>query len=460
MTLELNRFTYQTVERIIGPLLYLKNIKVAAYEEMVKIELPSGEIRQGQVLQADPNLTIVQIFEGTEDIDKVKVKVTFQKDVFKLGLSESMLGRTLNGRGLPIDGKGDIVPEAYMEVTGNPINPAERIKPSDFIETGISNIDMLNSLVLGQKLPLFSGAGLPAKEVAAQIATQARIKNQEANFAVVFGAMGITEREGQFFQRKFEEEEVSNLVFFSNYTSDSIIERVLTPRIAMTTAEYLAFEKGYHVLVIITDMINYAEALREISAAREEFPGRMGYPGYLYTDLATIYERVGRIQGKEGSVTLIPVLTMPNDDITHPVPDLTGYITEGQIFLDRTLYNKGFYPPINPLPSLSRLMNAGIGEGKTRSDHREVADQLYAFYARGIQLRQLVAIAGEESLSDRDKQFLYFANHFEEQFVHQGSKRRTIEETLDLSWDLLRSIPRDELARIKRSVVDQYYEKK
>ncbi|MFW9906232.1 MAG: V-type ATP synthase subunit B [Candidatus Thorarchaeota archaeon] len=457
MNTSLESVTYQTVERIQGPLLFLNNIELVKFEEMISIEMFNGEIRQGQVLQADPNLTIIQVFEGTELIDKDSVKVTFSQDVFKLGVAEAMLGRRMNGRGIPIDGQGEILPEAYLEVNGNPINPAERIKPGDFIETGISSIDMLNSLVLGQKLPIFSGAGLPTKELAAQIATQARIKNQEAEFAVIFGAMGITERDGRFFQRSFENAKISNLIFFSNYASDSIIERLLIPRIAMTVAEFLAFEKGYQSLVILTDMLNYAEALREVSAAREEFPGRLGYPGYLYTDLATIYERVGRIISKHGSVTLFPVLTMPNDDITHPVPDLTGYITEGQIFLDRNLFNLGYYPPINPLPSLSRLMNAGIGEGKTRADHREIADQLYAFYAKGVQLRQLVAIAGEESLSDRDKRFLNFADEFEQRFIHQGQVRRTIENSLDLSWELLRTIPKDELTRIKKEDVDHYY---
>ncbi len=457
MNTGLESVTYQTVERIQGPLLFLNNIKRVLFEEMINIEMSNGEIRQGQVLQADPNLTIIQVFEGTELIEKDSVKVTFSQDVFKLGVAEAMLGRTMNGRGLPIDGQGEILPEAFHEVTGNPINPAERIKPGDFIETGISSIDMLNSLVLGQKLPIFSGAGLPTKEVAAQIATQARIKNQEADFAVIFGAMGITERDGRFFQRSFENAKISNLIFFSNYASDSIIERLLIPRIAMTIAEYLAFEKGYHSLVILTDILNYAEALREVSAAREEFPGRLGYPGYLYTDLATIYERVGRIISKKGSVTLFPVLTMPNDDITHPVPDLTGYITEGQIFLDRNLFNMGYYPPINPLPSLSRLMNAGIGKGKTRADHREIADQLYAFYAKGVQLRQLVAIAGVDSLSDKDRRFLKFTDEFEQRFIHQGQVRRTIENSLDLSWELLRMIPKDELTRIKKSVVDHYY---
>ncbi|MFX1589579.1 MAG: V-type ATP synthase subunit B [Promethearchaeota archaeon] len=457
MKTDLESVTYQTVERIQGPLLFLNHIENVLFEEMVNIEMPNGEIRQGQVLQADSNNTIVQVFEGTELIDKKSVKITFTKDVFKLGVAEAMLGRRMNGRGIPIDEKGVILPETFLDVTGNPINPAERIKPGDFIETGISSIDMLNSLVLGQKLPIFSGAGLPTKELAAQIATQSRIKNQEADFAVIFGAMGITERDGRFFQKSFNEADVNNLIFFSNYASDSIIERLLIPRIAMTIAEFLAFEKGYHTLVILTDMLNYAEALREVSAAREEFPGRLGYPGYLYTDLATIYERVGRINSRKGSVTLFPILTMPNDDITHPVSDLTGYITEGQIFLDRDLHNFGYYPPINPLPSLSRLMNAGIGEGKTRKDHREVADQLYAFYAKGVQLRQLASISGEESLSDKDKRFLEFADKFEQKFIHQGTSRRSIEHSFELSWDLLRTMQKDELTRIKKSVVDQFY---
>ena len=451
---------YKTVEKISGPLLFVRGIKDVAYGEVVEIELDSGEKRIGQVLDVSEDIAVVQVFEGTRGIGR-DVKVRFTGEIVKLGVSREMLGRIFNGRGEPIDGGPEIVPEKELPVTGSAINPAARAPPSEFIQTGISAIDGMNTLVRGQKLPIFSAAGLPHNELALQIARQAKVLGEEESFAVVFAAMGITNEEAQKFIEEFKRTgAIERSVVFLNLASDPAVERLLTPRLALTAAEYLAFDCDMHVLVILTDMTNYCEALREIANAREEVPGRRGYPGYMYTDLATIYERAGRIKGKKGSITQIPILTMPGDDITHPIPDLTGYITEGQIVLSRELHRKGIYPPIDVLPSLSRLMNAGIGEGKTREDHKQVSDQLYALYAEGRDLRGLAAIVGEEALSEREKLILKFADMFERTFVAQGKdENRSIEETLNIAWRLLSMLPKDELTRIKPEFKEKYYGK-
>ncbi|MFW9854797.1 MAG: V-type ATP synthase subunit B [Candidatus Thorarchaeota archaeon] len=450
-------FKYRTIDSIQGTLIFLKSIKDVAYEEIVSIYMPDGEIRTGQVLQADENATIVQVFEGTDSMERVNTEIEFTKDVFRVGLTEQMIGRTMNGLGEPIDGLGPLVVEKRSPITGAPMNPVRRDNPEDFIETGLSVIDGLNALVQGQKLPIFSLSGMPTSEVAASIAVNSRVLAEEQELDVIFVAMGITEREGRFFRRKFSEASGANIAFFSNYTMDSIVERILTPRVSLTFAEYLAYEKDRNVLIILSDMLNYSEALREISSAREEFPGRRGYPGYLYTDLATVYERAGKVEGKTGSVTMIPVVTMPNDDITHPVPDLTGYITEGQLLMSRSHHNRQLFPPMNPIPSLSRLMNEGIGVGKTREDHANLANQLFASYARGIKLRQLASIAGEDSLSDRDRLYLKFADQFEAKFIHQGDERRTVEETLTIGWETLTVLPKTDLNRISKRFIDKYY---
>jgi len=446
---------YQTVNYVSGPLLFVEGAKDVAYGEMVKITV-DGEERNGQVLETSENLAIVQVFEGTQQIDVENATVRFEGEVAKIGVTTDLLGRILNGRGEPIDGGPDIVPEARPEMMGSPMNPYAREKPDDFIQTGISTIDGLNTLVRGQKLPIFSGAGLPANELAAQIVRQAKVTSGE-EFVIIFAAMGITHREASFFRRSFEKTgALARVVFFLNLADDPTIERILTPRAALTVAEYLAFEKDMQVLVILTDMTNYCEALREISTAREEVPGRRGYPGYMYTDLSTIYERAGRVKGKNGSVTQLMILTMPDDDITHPIPDLTGYITEGQIVLSRQLHRRGVFPPVDSLPCLSRLMNSGIGEGKTREDHRGVADQLYAAYAQGRDVRKLVAIVGEEALGDRDRSYLRFADEFESRFVAQGEEDREIEDTLSLGWDLLALIPREDLKRVKEEWIEKW----
>jgi len=448
---------YQTISYVTGPLVFIENVRGVAYNEMVRLILPDGSQRTGQVLECTENYAVIQVFEGTSGIDTKATKVIFEEEVARINVSEEMLGRIFNGRGEPIDGGPEIVPKARLEITGAPINPAARAQPSDFIQTGISAIDGLNTLVRGQKLPIFSGAGLPANELVAQIIRQATVRGGE-EFAIVFGAMGITSREASFFKREFTATgAINKVVFFLNLADDPTVERLLTPRAALTVAEYLAFEKDMHVLVILSDMTNYCEALREISTAREEVPGRRGYPGYMYTDLATIYERAGRIKGKPGSITQLVILTMPDDDITHPIPDLTGYITEGQIVLSRHLHRRGIYPPIDVLPSLSRLMNLGIGPGKTREDHRGVADQLYATYAEGRDLRRLVSIIGEEALTETDRKYLKFADAFEEEFIGQGNENRTIEQTLDKGWELLSMLPRSELKRIKQEYIDKYY---
>ncbi len=478
---------YRTLSYIAGPLLFVERVRGAGYGEMVDILTPGG-IRRGQVLEIDGDRVVIQSFAGTYGLDVDSTRVRFTGDIARLGVSLEMLGRTFDGAGEPIDGGPPVLADEERDINGQPINPFARDHPSEFIQTGISAIDGLNTLVRGQKLPIFSGFGLPANEIAAQIAAQATVKTTSddrpptaaslspweragvrvfgglpsavggrSSFVVVFAAIGITHREASYFQRRFEASgALDRTIVFLNLADDPTVERLMTPRVALTAAEYLAFCHDMHVLVIMTDMTNYAEALREVATAREEVPGRRGYPGYLYTDLATIYERAGRIKGKAGSVTQLIILTMPDDDITHPVPDLTGYITEGQIVLSRELHRKGVYPPIDVLPSLSRLMNAGIGPGKTREDHRGVADQLYAFYAQGRDLRRLVAVIGEAALSDTDRYHLAFADEFEQRFVHQGETNREIEETLGIAWELLARFPVADLKRIKREYIDRY----
>src|SRR3989339_2263099 len=447
---------YKTITRVAGPLVFVEKTEPIGYADMVKIQLSSGEIKNGQVLDSSDEIVVVQVFEGTAGID-VDSRVKFLGDTLKLNVSKDMLGRVLSGSGKPIDGGPGIIPEKKLSIMGAAINPYSRDKPSDFIQTGISTIDATNTLVRGQKLPIFSGSGLPHSEIALQIARQAKVVGQKENFVVVFAAMGITNEEAQYFMKGFEETgALDRSVVFLNLADDPAVERLITPRMALTTAEYLAFEKDMHVMVIYTDVTNYCESLREIGAAREEIPGRRGYPGYMYTDLAMIYERAGVIKGKKGSVTQIPILTMVGDDITHPIPDLTGYITEGQIVLSRELHRKGIYPPVDILPSLSRLMNLGIG--KTREDHKAVSDQLYAAYAEGRDLRGLVAIVGEDALSARDKRLLKFAAEFESRFVQQRrDEDRSIQETLDLGWKLLSQLPENELTRISPELKKRYY---
>lgn len=448
---------YQTVNYVSGPLILVDRPKEISFGETAQIILPDGEERTGQILDISEEIAVVQVFEGTRGIDSHVTTVRFTGQSPLLDLSYDMLGRVLDGVGRPRDGGPAIIPEARLDIAGMPINPYSRDKPAEFIQTGISAIDALNTLVRGQKLPIFSGAGLPANQLAAQIAKQAKVLGEGENFAVVFAAMGITYKEAAFFMKEFEESGVlERVVFFLNLADDPTIERIATPRCALTAAEFLAYTHNLHVLVILTDMTNYCDALREISTAREEIPGRRGYPGYMYTDLATIYERAGRIKGCSGSITQIPILTMPDDDITHPVPDLTGYITEGQIVLSRDLFRKGINPPIDALPCLSRLMNLGIGPGKTREDHRNAADQLYASYAYGRDLRRLVAIVGEEALSDLDRDYLKFADHFEKRFISQGNVDRSIETTLQIAWELFGLLPEGELKRIKEEYIEKY----
>ncbi len=448
---------YQTVNYVSGPLILVDRPNEISFGETAQIILPDGEERTGQILDISEEIAVVQVFEGTRGIDSHVTTVRFTGQSPLLDLSYDMLGRVLDGVGRPRDGGPAIIPEARLDIAGMPINPYSRDKPAEFIQTGISAIDALNTLVRGQKLPIFSGAGLPANQLAAQIAKQAKVLGEGENFAVVFAAMGITYKEAAFFMKEFEESgALERVVFFLNLADDPTIERIATPRCALTAAEFLAYTHNLHVLVILTDMTNYCDALREISTAREEIPGRRGYPGYMYTDLATIYERAGRIKGCSGSITQIPILTMPDDDITHPVPDLTGYITEGQIVLSRDLFRKGINPPIDALPCLSRLMNLGIGPGKTREDHRNAADQLYASYAYGRDLRRLVAIVGEEALSDLDRDYLKFADHFEKRFISQGNVDRSIETTLQIAWELFGLLPEGELKRIKEEYIEKY----
>ncbi len=444
-----------------GSLLFVEAIPGIQYNEVVEVTLSSGESRLGQVIDVSKDVAVIQVFGGVGEVNVRNVGVRFKGETLKLPVSLDMLGRVFDGLGRPIDGGPEIVPEDWLDINGAPINPAERMPPSEFIETGISAIDALYSIVRGQKLPIFSGAGLPHNRIAAQIVRQARVKGKEEKFAVVFAAIGVTYEEADFFMESLRKAgSIENVVSFINTAASPVIERIAIPRVALTTAEFLAWKYGMHVLVVMTDMTNYCEALRELSAAREEVPGRRGYPGYMYTDLATIYERAGRIKGKEGSVTQMPILTMPNDDITHPIPDLTGYITEGQIVLSRDMNRKGVYPPIDILLSLSRLMKDGVGPGKTREDHYPVFMQLIAAYTEGQYLRELSAIIGTESLTDRDKKFLNFADIFERRFVNQGEyERRTIEETLDIGWELLSTLPEEELKLISLDLIRKYHPK-
>ncbi|MEN3183702.1 MAG: V-type ATP synthase subunit B [Atribacterota bacterium] len=453
---------FTTISEVAGPLLTVEQVEDARYMEIVEIELSDGTRRRGQVLMTSRGKALVQVFEGTEGIGVGQSKVRFLGRVMELPVSPDILGRIFNGSGMPIDGGPEIVPDARLDINGNPINPVARDYPTDFIQTGISAIDGLNTLVRGQKLPIFSGSGLPHARLAAQIARQAKVLSGEEKFAVVFGALGITFEEASYFISELRNTgAIERSVLFINLANDPAVERIITPRMALTAAEFLAFEMDMHVLVILTDMTNYCEALREVSAARREVPGRRGYPGYLYTDLATMYERAGRIRGKKGSITQIPILTMPEDDKTHPIPDLTGYITEGQIILSRQLHRKGIYPPIDVLPSLSRLRDKGIGLGKTREDHADVANQLFAAYARGREAAELATILGEASLTELDRLYMKFADRFEERFVQQGEyENRSIEETLEIGWDLLRMLPREELKRIRDEYLERFYKKR
>jgi len=452
---------YTRVSEIRGPLIIVEGVSRVAYDEVVEVELNSGERRRGRVLEVTRNAAVVQVFEGTAGISTVGAKVRFLGRTLEMPVSEDMLGRIFDALGKPIDGGPDIVAEEKYDINGAPINPAVRAYPEDFIQTGVSAIDGMNTLVRGQKLPIFSGSGLPHNELAAQIARQATVRGEEEEFAVVFAAIGIKYDDFVFFRRFFEETgAMKRVAMFVNLANEPAMLRLVAPRAALTLAEYLAYERDMHVLAILTDMTNYAEALREISAAREEVPGRQGYPGYMYSDLASVYERAGRVHGRKGSITQMPILTMPNDDITHPIPDLTGYITEGQIVLSRDLYNRGIYPPINVLMSLSRLMKEGIGPGKTREDHSQVSDQLYAAYSRGVELRSLAAVVGEESLSETERKYLRFADVFERRFLSQGVREnRAIEQTLDLAWEVLSELPEEELTNIREEFIKKYHPK-
>ncbi len=452
---------YKTIREISGPLMVIKDVEGVTYDELAEIELPTGETRRCKVLEVNGSNAVVQLFESSSGINLAESKVRFLGHGLELGVSSDMLGRVFDGMGRPIDGGPEILAEKWMDINGLPMNPAARHYPSEFIQTGISAIDGLNTLVRGQKLPIFSGSGLPHANLAAQIARQAKVLGTESKFAVVFAAVGITFEESEFFVNEFRRTgALDRTVLFTNLADDPAVERISTPRMALTAAEYLAFEKDMHVLVIITDITNYAEALREISAARKEVPGRRGYPGYLYTDFASIYERAGRRIGKEGSITMIPILTMPEDDITHPIPDLTGYITEGQIILSRELYLKNIMPPIDVLPSLSRLKDKGIGEGKTRADHAGTMNQLFAAYSAGKDANELMTILGEAALSDTDKLYAQFAREFERLYVGQGQNTdRSIEETLSIGWQLLSILPKSELKRIKPEFIEQYLPK-
>ncbi len=449
---------YLTISEVAGPLIIVEKTIDVKYQELVEIELSSGEIRRGQVLEITEDKAVVQVFEGTRGVDVSNTKVRFLGKVIELPLSLDILGRIFDGSGRPIDDGPPIIAEKKLDINGNPLNPYARDYPNNFIQTGISSIDVLNTLVRGQKLPIFSGSGLPHAKLASQIARQSKVLGKEEKFAVVFAAMGITFEEANFFISDFRRTgAIEKSVMFVNLANNPAVERLITPRMALTCAEYLAFEKGMHVLVILTDMTNYCEALREVSAARKEVPGRRGYPGYLYTDLATLYERAGRIKGEKGSITLIPILTMPEDDKTHPIPDLTGYITEGQIILSRELHHKGIYPPINVLPSLSRLKDKGIGLNKTREDHANVMNQLFASYARGKEAKELAVILGEAALTEIDKKYVKLSDNFEELFVKQGEdENRTIEESLNIGWKLLTILPKEELKRIKDEFIDKY----
>jgi V/A-type H+-transporting ATPase subunit B len=453
---------YETIKEVRGPLIIVEKASGVAFDELVEVEMPSGEKRSGRVLEVGMGYAVVQVFEGTTGISTRGTKVRFLGKTMEASVSETMLGRIFDGLGRPLDGGPPVLAEERRDINGSPINPASRAYPEDFIQTGISAIDGMNTLVRGQKLPIFSGGGLPHNMLAAQIARQATVRGEREEFAVVFAAMGIKYDEALFFRKFFEETgAIKRVAMFINLADEPAMVRLITPRMALTLAEYLAFERDMHVLVILTDMTSYCEALREISSAREEVPGRQGYPGYMYSDLASIYERAGRAIGKKGSITQMPILTMPADDITHPIPDLTGYITEGQIVLDRGLYNRGIYPPVNVLMSLSRLMKEGIGPGKTREDHGDVSNQLYASYSRGQELRSLAIIVGEESLSETDRKYLRFADAFERRFLSQGFyENRSIEETLDIGWEVLSIIPESELTNIKDVYIEKYHPKR
>mgnify|MGYP002801006856 FL=1 len=450
---------YRTIQEVAGPLMLVQGVENVTYDELGEIELANGEKRRCKVLEVDGNTALLQLFENAAGINLSNSKVRFLGRTMEFGVSPDMLGRVFDGLGQPIDGGPEILPEERRDINGLPMHPAARSYPQEFIQTGISAIDGLNTLVRGQKLPIFSASGMPHAQLAAQIARQAKVRGKDEKFAVVFAAMGITFEESNFFIESFQETgAIDRTVLFVNLANDPAVERIATPRMALTAAEYLAFEEGMHVLVILTDITNYADALREVSAARKEVPGRRGYPGYMYTDLASLYERAGRQKGKDGSITMIPILTMPEDDKTHPIPDLTGYITEGQIILSRDLYHKGVTPPIDVLPSLSRLKDKGIGEGKTRADHSNTMNQLFAAYARGKDARELMVILGEAALSDTDLLYAKFADAFEKEYVSQGyTTDRTIEETLEIGWKLLGILPRGELKRIDDKYLDQYY---
>ena len=450
---------YKTIEDIAGPLMLVRGVEGISYNELGEIMLDDGEVRRFRVLEVDGTNALVQLFESSTGVNLESSRVRFLGRQMELGVSEDMLGRVFDGLGRPIDGGPEIIPDERMDVNGTPINPAARQYPSEFIETGVSAIDGLNTLVRGQKLPIFSASGLPHSNLASQIARQAKVRGTDEPFAVVFAAMGITFEESEYFVESFKETgAIDRTVLFVNLANDPSIERIATPKMALTAAEYLAFKKGMHVLVILTDITNYADALREVSAARKEVPGRRGYPGYMYTDLAAIYERAGRQRGCAGSITMIPILTMPEDDKTHPIPDLTGYITEGQIILARDMHRRGITPPVDVLPSLSRLKDKGIGEGKTREDHNGTMNQLFSAYARGKDARELMVILGESALTEMDKIYAKFADRFEREYVSQGyDSDRSIEETLDLGWELLRMLPRSELRRISDKLLDKYY---
>ena len=449
---------YKTITEVVGPLMLVEGVSGVKYDELVRIKQASGEERIGKVLEIDEDKALVQLFDSSQGLKISNAKAVFLGHGIEIKLAPDILGRVFNGMGRPIDGGGEIIPESVVDINGVPLNPVARDYPSEFIETGVSAIDGLNTLVRGQKLPIFSGSGLPHAKLAAQIARQAKVRGTDEKFAVVFGAIGITFEETDFFVKEFQKSgAIERSVLFMNLANDPAIERIATPRMAITCAEYLAYELGMHVLVILTDITNYAEALREVSAARKEVPGRRGYPGYMYTDLASLYERAGRIKGKKGSITQIPILTMPEDDKTHPIPDLTGYITEGQIILSRELHLRGVVPPIDVLPSLSRLKDKGIGENKTREDHASTMNQLFSAYARGKEAKELSTILGEAALSDTDKLYAQFAVEFENKYVSQGyNANRSIEETLDIGWELLKILPRTELKRISVELIDKY----
>ncbi len=451
---------YRTIQEVAGPLMLVREVSGVKYDELGEIELANGEKRRCKVLEINGSNALVQLFESATGINLAESKVRFLGRQMELGVSPDMLGRVFDGLGRPIDGGPEIIPVKRMDVNGVPMNPAARAYPQEFIQTGVSAIDGLNTLVRGQKLPIFSASGLPHANLAAQIARQAKVRGANEQFAVVFAAMGITFEESNFFVESFKETgAIDRTVMFTNLANDPAVERIATPRMALTAAEYLAFDLGMHVLVILTDITNYADALREVSAARKEVPGRRGYPGYMYTDLASLYERAGRQKGKDGSITMIPILSMPEDDKTHPIPDLTGYITEGQIILSRELYRRGINPPIDVLPSLSRLKDKGIGEGKTRADHSNTMNQLFSAYARGKDAKELMVVLGEAALTDIDKLYAKFADEFEKEYVSQGFETsRSIEETLDIGWKLLRILPRSELKRISNEFLDKYYD--